>query len=350
MSRRPGFVLEVDRSTPPTLFWNGERFTLETLPEGSRVIYAPEPIEALDDPVARHPPRPAPPGRRPRSAAGAAACRHEAHDLLRRHLAAPATHGGTRHPPAGHREGARPGRRRRGRRRRADRRPRPAPAHDRGRAAPRPGRPDLRRLRPPRPAHPARRRGPRQPHPPRADRTGRGRRDQQAGGHHGPAGLRQHQPGGHGRRAQERGHRAGQLQEPAPPPQPPDHAAQPLVHGRPRLGAAHLQLAHGPATSPTAGSRSSRSRPPSTPTPSRRRSPSCRSAEWEWSLRDRATYAATSARSGPPRGGPSDLPLDQVAPRHDLGAGRRGGGGARRHHRERVAPAGGRGRRARPTS
>jgi hypothetical protein len=50
MSRRPGFVLEVDSSTPPTLFWNGEGFTLETLPEGSRVIYAPEPMKALDDP------------------------------------------------------------------------------------------------------------------------------------------------------------------------------------------------------------------------------------------------------------------------------------------------------------
>ncbi|HEX4082106.1 MAG TPA: lactate racemase domain-containing protein [Acidimicrobiales bacterium] len=52
MSPRPGFVLEVDRSTPPTLFWHGERFALEKLPEGSRVIYAPEPMEALHDPVA----------------------------------------------------------------------------------------------------------------------------------------------------------------------------------------------------------------------------------------------------------------------------------------------------------
>jgi len=50
MSPRPGFVLDVDRSTPPTLFWHGERFSLETLPVGSRVIYAPEPIEALADP------------------------------------------------------------------------------------------------------------------------------------------------------------------------------------------------------------------------------------------------------------------------------------------------------------
>ena len=47
---RPGFVLEVDRSTPPTLFWHGEGFRLEKLPIGSRVIYAPEPHEALSDP------------------------------------------------------------------------------------------------------------------------------------------------------------------------------------------------------------------------------------------------------------------------------------------------------------
>ena len=50
MSRRPGFVLEVDKSTPPTLFWSGEAFSLETLPEGSRVIYAPEPMKAIEDP------------------------------------------------------------------------------------------------------------------------------------------------------------------------------------------------------------------------------------------------------------------------------------------------------------
>ena len=52
MSPRPGFVLEVDRSTPPTLFWHGERFSLERLPEGSRVIYAPEPVDPLKDPPA----------------------------------------------------------------------------------------------------------------------------------------------------------------------------------------------------------------------------------------------------------------------------------------------------------
>ena len=47
---RPGFVLEVDRSTPPSLFWHGEGFRLERLPVGSRVIYPAEPVEALRDP------------------------------------------------------------------------------------------------------------------------------------------------------------------------------------------------------------------------------------------------------------------------------------------------------------
>ena len=65
MSPRPGFVLDVDRSTPPTLFWHGERFSLERLPEGSRVIYAPEPLDPLADPSRRHPLRPHPSGRRP---------------------------------------------------------------------------------------------------------------------------------------------------------------------------------------------------------------------------------------------------------------------------------------------
>src|SRR4029453_11127866 len=47
---RPGFVLEVDRSTPPILFWRGERFSLEKLPaDRSRVIYPPEPLASLED-------------------------------------------------------------------------------------------------------------------------------------------------------------------------------------------------------------------------------------------------------------------------------------------------------------
>jgi lactate racemase len=52
MSPRPGLVLDVDRSTPPTLFWHGEGYRLERLPvDRSRIVYAPEPLDGLDDPV-----------------------------------------------------------------------------------------------------------------------------------------------------------------------------------------------------------------------------------------------------------------------------------------------------------
>src|SRR5205807_6021040 len=47
---RPGFGLDVDRSTPPTLCWHGEGFTLERLPVGSRIIYPPEALDPLPDP------------------------------------------------------------------------------------------------------------------------------------------------------------------------------------------------------------------------------------------------------------------------------------------------------------
>src|SRR4029078_5973791 len=47
---RPRFVLEVDRSTPPIMFWRGENFSLEKLPAGrSRVIYPPEPLDPIQD-------------------------------------------------------------------------------------------------------------------------------------------------------------------------------------------------------------------------------------------------------------------------------------------------------------
>ncbi|MGE3620026.1 MAG: lactate racemase domain-containing protein [Acidimicrobiia bacterium] len=47
---RPGFVLDVDKSTPPILFHHGESLRLEKLPAGrSRVIYPGEPLAALDD-------------------------------------------------------------------------------------------------------------------------------------------------------------------------------------------------------------------------------------------------------------------------------------------------------------
>ncbi|HEX2119018.1 MAG TPA: lactate racemase domain-containing protein, partial [Acidimicrobiales bacterium] len=47
---RPGFVLDVDRSTPPILFHHGEGFRLEKLPAGSRVVYPAEPLKPLADP------------------------------------------------------------------------------------------------------------------------------------------------------------------------------------------------------------------------------------------------------------------------------------------------------------
>ena len=46
---RPGFVLEVDRSTPPLLFHHGEGFGLHKLPSGARAIYPPEPLDGVDD-------------------------------------------------------------------------------------------------------------------------------------------------------------------------------------------------------------------------------------------------------------------------------------------------------------
>ena len=55
---RPGFVLDVDRSTPPILFHHGESLRLEKLPAGrSRVLYPGEPLRAARRPRGCHPPR-----------------------------------------------------------------------------------------------------------------------------------------------------------------------------------------------------------------------------------------------------------------------------------------------------
>ncbi|CAG4915446.1 lactate racemase domain-containing protein [Acidithrix sp. C25] len=51
MSPRPGFILNVDKSYPGTLFWHGEGYRIEKLPEGSSVIYAPESLPSLSDPL-----------------------------------------------------------------------------------------------------------------------------------------------------------------------------------------------------------------------------------------------------------------------------------------------------------
>ena len=48
---RPGFVLDVDRSTPPIMFHHGAGFRLERLPpDRSRIIYPAEPLLGLADP------------------------------------------------------------------------------------------------------------------------------------------------------------------------------------------------------------------------------------------------------------------------------------------------------------
>ena len=46
---RPGFVLEVDDRTPPLVVHEGLGFRLEDFPPGTRVIYAPESLPAIDD-------------------------------------------------------------------------------------------------------------------------------------------------------------------------------------------------------------------------------------------------------------------------------------------------------------
>ena len=242
---RPGFVLDVDRSTPPTLVWNGEGLSLERLPaDRSRVIYAPEPLPAIDDidgairhallhPIDQDPlptllfpgmkltiafddiSLPLPKMRRP--------------DVRQRVIEAVL-------------DLAADGRRRR---RPPHLRPRPAPADDRGRAAPRRRRPRLRRLRAARAALPPRRRGPRQPRVPRHDRARRGGRDQQAGGDLGPARVRQHQPRRHGRRLEVDGHGPRLVPLAAPPPQPADDGGQPQLHGPAPQRAAQEQLADG---------------------------------------------------------------------------------------------------------
>ena len=46
---RPGFVLEVDERTPPLLLHSGESFRLQEFPLGSRVVYPPESLPGVPD-------------------------------------------------------------------------------------------------------------------------------------------------------------------------------------------------------------------------------------------------------------------------------------------------------------
>ncbi len=119
MSPRPGFVLDVDRSTPPTLFWRGRALQPRAPARGQPGHLRARTDRPAEGRLGRHPGRARQPGRRPGAAAGAAPPGHEADHRLRRHLPAPAADGTTRHPPAGDRAGPRHGRRRRGGRRRS---------------------------------------------------------------------------------------------------------------------------------------------------------------------------------------------------------------------------------------
>ncbi len=229
---RPGFVLEVDKSTPPILFHHGESLRLEKLPaDRTRVVYPAEPLEPLEDPDAairhalEHPlgdceplsallrpgmrlticfddiSLPLPPMRRP--------------DVRQRVIEAVLDQAAAAGVDDIHLIAALAS----------------APAHDRVRAAPRGGRPRLRRLRAARPALQLRRRGHRQPRVPRYDRQGRGGRDQQAGGDIGPRRLRQHHPRRHGRWLEVDSDRAGVVPVAAPSPQRAHPAAEPQLHG-----------------------------------------------------------------------------------------------------------------------
>jgi hypothetical protein len=159
---RPGFVLDVDARRPADPVPPRRELPPREAARRSQPGDLPaEPLEALDDVdgairhALLHPheqdPLPAQlfPGMKLTIAFDDVSCR------CRRCAA--------RHPPARHRSGARHGGRRRRRRRAPHRRARPAPPHDRVRAAPRRRRPHLRRVRPARHALQPRRRRPRQP-------------------------------------------------------------------------------------------------------------------------------------------------------------------------------------------
>ena len=101
---RPGFVLDVDRSTPPTLFWRGEGFSLEKAAGRSE----PDHLSARTVGTARrrrrsHPRRPAEPARL-RPAARPVVPGDEADHRLRRRQPVAAEDAQARHPPAHHRE------------------------------------------------------------------------------------------------------------------------------------------------------------------------------------------------------------------------------------------------------
>ena len=227
----------------------------------------------------------------------------------------------------------------------ADRRPGPAPAHDRGRAAPRAGRPRLRRLRPPRPADPARRRGPRQPHPSRA-RPSRARTSRSTSG---PPPRTSWSTSTSTWWPWTAGTRAWPPGWPATSSLRHHHNPQTMQHSRSFMDAPASELHSsnwrmgrfiaeaGREDLPDRDHAQHRHLPV-------RRSPSCKSASGSGTLRDRATFAATSQSLGrvPPRLARQIFHSIESPARHDLGAGRRGRGRPRHHDGERVEAAGGR--------
>ena len=243
---RPGFVLEVDRSTPPILFHHGEGFRLEKLPGRSQPRAVPgEPLDALEDPDAaiRHaldnPLGDSPPLR------GAAQAGHEAH-IAFDDISLPL-------PPM----------------RRPDVRQRVIEAVlDLAAAA---GVDDVhliaalalhRRMTEAELRHAV---GDRvydafAPHGLLYNHDaedpdglaflgetepGRGGGDQQAGRRERPPRLREHQPRLDGRRLEVHRHRPGLLPVAPPPPQRADDAAVAQLHGPPQERAPQLELAHG---------------------------------------------------------------------------------------------------------
>ncbi len=189
--------------------------------------------------------------------------------------------------------------------------------------------------------------------PSRAHRPGRGRRDQQAGRHLGPPRLRQHQPRGHGRRPQVGGHRPGQLQEPAPPPQRPHHDSR---AGRswtstapsctPRTGA-------WAGSSPTSGVKVFQIETTLNTDTFPEQFRFLQRREWEWSARGpgRLRGHVEGARRAPPTELARSI-FHSIRSPHKMtrGPGRRGRGRPRPHHRERLRASSCSRSRARPTS
>ena len=47
---RPGYATILEKDSPPMMFNAGDGFHYEKLPEGTRVIYPPGPVDPLPDP------------------------------------------------------------------------------------------------------------------------------------------------------------------------------------------------------------------------------------------------------------------------------------------------------------